>query len=242
MASLTQFTVLQDLPIFTGNPREGEPYFQSEIGIRNFLRAIENYFVHNNIVNDTKKLSVLYSLINKTKGDARQLVSSFAGKTPTFDQVKHVFLTMYPAQDVTDFRSASIALLDLKINPRYIFYGMTSFEAKAQAVAEAYINNAALSNGRFNEESLVTDPEVPAADPDADPDAPPPPPGAPNLTLLQVLHNFTMHLILANQLDPKIYKKLENFSPTGGSTEFMAATVKITEKYKAAQPQECSQD
>ena len=212
MAALTQFTVLQDLPIFTGNPREGEPYFQSEIAVRNFLRAVENYFTNNSIVNNAKKLSVLYSLIDKKRGDAQRLVSSYAGKTPTFEEVKRVFLDMYPSPDVTDFRSASKALLDLKINEKFIFCGMTALEAKAQAVAEAYINNAALSSGRFNDLSVITDLGAPVAGPGAVPAAPAPP-GAPNLTLLQVLHNYTMHIIIAYQLDPKIYKKLEILNP-----------------------------
>ena len=149
---------------------------------------------------------------------------------------------MYPAPDVTDFRNASQALTQLKINEKYIFCGMTDLEAKAQAVAEAYINNATLANNKFNENSIIANPAAAApvadadAEPDAEPDAVPVAPATPNLTLLEVLHNYTMHIILATQLEPKIYKKIENFSPTESSSRFMATTVKVTEKHKHAQP------
>ena len=84
MSTLTQFTVLQDLPIFTGNPREGEPYFQNEIGIKNFLRAVENYYVNNNITSNTKKLSILYSLIDKKRGERPTISGLLCRENPNF--------------------------------------------------------------------------------------------------------------------------------------------------------------
>lgn len=236
-SALTQFTVLQDLPIFTGNPREGEPYFRNEIHIKDFMRAIENYIAHNDIRDDSKKLSILYSLVDKRRGDAQRLVASFAGKVTSFEDVKQVFLDMYPSPEITNFSNAAKALLDLKITERFVFCAMTSVEAKAQAVTEAYINNTDLSEGQFSMNSVIVNNTNPAAaDSTAGPSSPPVPPRSQGLPLVKLLHNFAMHLIISAQLDPKIYKKLQNVGPRKNSTALMAATVKATETYKKSKP------
>ena len=41
-----------------------------------------------------------------------------------------------------------------------------------------------------------------------------------------------MHLILANQMHEKIYKKLSKFTPTTSSTSFMSTAVQTAEKFK----------
>ena len=65
--SLTQITVLQDIPKFTGNPKIGEPKFVPEIDARTFLRTLENHFSNEGITSDEKKLQIFFSLIDKKK-------------------------------------------------------------------------------------------------------------------------------------------------------------------------------
>ena len=101
-----QFTILSELPKFTGNPTLGEPSFKSEVDARTFLRSLENYFLNNEITDDAKKVSVLYSLIDKREGDAIRFITCYQGQKVTFDELKRDFLEMYPSFTVTDFRSA----------------------------------------------------------------------------------------------------------------------------------------
>lgn len=233
-SSLAQFTVLQDLPIFSGNPREGEPSFKNEINVRDFLRATENYFLNNNITDNQKKLSILFSLIDKRRGDAMRLVASFAGKTPKFEKVRQIFLDMYPSVDVTNFRNAAIALMSTNLTERYIFCSMTALEAQSQAVTEAYLNNHTLTGGLFGVDSVVGVPANPSVADSSEGGTSTTPRGGTNLQ--QILHNYTMHLFVSSQLEPKIYKKVDHVGPRDESTEFMAATVKATETVKLSRP------
>ena len=65
----TQITVLNDLPRFAGRPKPGEAPLKNEVDARTFLRTVEIYFVANGITSDEHKLQIVYSLIDKKKGN-----------------------------------------------------------------------------------------------------------------------------------------------------------------------------
>lgn len=231
--AINQLTVLQDLPKFTGNPKEGDPPFTSDIDARTFLRTIENHFLQNDITANERKLQILFSLIDKKKGDAIKLLTCYAGKRVSFDEVKAEFLNMYPSFKVTEFRHAAQALLGTKLRQENMFCGMTALENASRAVAEAYLKNDALTHGDFGERTILPA-TIPVPPPQPSTSTPPAvvPQAASPTTLLNVLQNFVMHLFLASQTANKVYDKLANYGPRNSSTKFMAETVKTVEKYK----------
>ena len=52
------------------------------------------------------------------------------------------------------------------------------------------------------------------------------------LLLCNLLQNMLMHIMTANQLDAKVYSKIQRLSPLRPSTEFMSKTVEEAEKGK----------
>ena len=251
-------TVLSGLPAFTGNPRPGEPKFTPDLDARTFLRTVENYFLHNNITSDEKKLSVLFSLIDKKKGDGIRLVTCYAGKKVPFSEVKADFLDMYPMFRQSEFRSAAQALLDTKINDRDSFVSMTVLENSSRSVAESFLSNMELTKGEFGLDTMI---DVPSNNsPGTIPRAPPPPPSqeasadpessattsrstshdthpsaiaaGTQIPLVDVIQNLLMHLIISSNTNHKVYKKLQGIGPRNSSTRFMAQTVRECEKHK----------
>ena len=78
--ALNQLTILQDMPLFQGNARKNEPRFKPEVDARTFLRSVEIYFEQHDITCDKKKMQVVFSLIDKKRGDAIKLLTCYAGK------------------------------------------------------------------------------------------------------------------------------------------------------------------
>ena len=153
--ALSQFTILQDLPQFSGNPRPGEPYFKPTIDCRTFLRTLDNYFAQNDIKSDEKKIQILFSLVNKQRGDAIRMITCYAGRIITFAQVKREMLQMYPSFRVTEFRHAAQSLLETKLTTTNMFCAMASLENASRNVAEAYVQHEPLTKGDFSEESKI---------------------------------------------------------------------------------------
>ena len=77
--ALNQLTVLIEMPRFTGNPKPGETAFKPDIDARTFMRTVENYYSQNNVTSDEKKLHILFSLIDKKRGDAIRFLTCYAG-------------------------------------------------------------------------------------------------------------------------------------------------------------------
>ena len=229
--ALQTLMVLQDLPKFAGNPKQGDVPFKSEIDARTFLRSVENYFLQNQITTDEKKLQVLFSLIDKKRGDAIRLITCYAGKNVPFEEVKAEFLSMYPSFKVTEFKHAAQTLLDTNLSAQNMFCGMTSLEIASRAAAEAYLNYEPLTKGKFGHNTKLSN--ATAVGTSAIPPPPPPPSSTTDdITLLNVLQNYTMHLFVATQVSNKVYEKVSSLGPTTSSTRFMAETVKTFEKYK----------
>ena len=79
MATTTSIlTVLDGLPTFAGNPRESDVPFKPEIDAKTFIESLENYFIQNNIHEDDKKITILFAMVDKIKGDAIQLITCLA--------------------------------------------------------------------------------------------------------------------------------------------------------------------
>ncbi len=239
MAQLNQLTVLSDLPKFTGNPKEGEPYFKSELDARTFLRTLENHFSQHGITSNSKQIQIMFSLIDKKKGDAVRLLTCYAGRTSVpFEDIKNDFLNMYPSFQVTEFRHAAQALLGTtKLAQNNMFCAMTALENASRAVSEAYLKTDAINKGDFNDRTLlppnVLAPNVVAPDASSDDDQEAPAaPGPQRISLLNLLQNFTMHLFIAQQTPNKVYDHLAKFGPRNASTRFMAECVKTVEKHK----------
>ena len=253
--SLEQLTILHDMPKFTGNPKPGEPHFKSEIDARTFMRTVENYFQQHNVLLDEKKLHILFSLIDKKRGDAIRFLTCYAGKVIPFHKVKEQFLNMYPSFKVTDFQHAAKTLLDTKLTANHMFCGMTALENTSRAAAEAYLSHTALTRSEFDGSSTVSRPggflnnPAPPPAPHAQPtpttstatDSTPAaaaPAVAPRhqLLLLEVLQNYTMHLFVSTQTHTKVYEKLHGKGPQDSSTQFMSDTVRTVEKQKLLYP------
>ena len=137
-----QITVLNGLPKFIGNPKPGEAPFKPDIDARTFLRSLENHFGNTNVTDDNKKIQIMFSLINKTKGDAIRCMSCYTDKTTlSFATLKTQFLCMYPSFNNKVFRPAAKPLLETNLTLNNMFCGITILKNASRAVAEAYVNN-----------------------------------------------------------------------------------------------------
>ena len=174
----SNLVVLQNLPRFRGNLRASEKHRKDvtpSINVRTFLRALENHYSANRINDDERKLRILYAQIDKSAGDAVDLVNCYAGRDVAFDEVKNDFLAMYPEFRRTDFRYAARSILDLNINEPTMFCGMTRHENETRALAESYLGSDSMKELGFDIDTKV---KV----------------GEKEFTLLSILQNNFMHL------------------------------------------------
>ena len=123
MATTTSIlTVLDGLPTFAGNPRESDVPFKPEIDAKTFIESLENYFIQNNIHEDDKKITILFGMVDKTKGDAVQLITCLAEEQlGKFKDVKEQILEMYPTSMHAEFRYAAKALLETDLTVGRLF-------------------------------------------------------------------------------------------------------------------------
>ena len=157
MAANTQsFTVLTDLPTFAGMPKGREDFIPS-IDIRTFLRSLETYFVTHNVVTDQQKLHVLYSKIDKEKGDALKFVTSYAGdEVIPFQEIKNELLKYYPSFRTTELRHAAESLLETDLTGKDVGCALIALENSAKAVAEAYLSHDPLTKGDFSRQTTIS--------------------------------------------------------------------------------------
>jgi hypothetical protein len=153
--ALNQLTVLNEMPRFTGNPKPGEVVFKPDIDARTFMRTVENYYSQNNVTSDEKKLHILFSLMDKKRGDAIRFLTCYAGRNIPFAKVKEQFLMMYPSFKVDDFPHAAKSLLDTQLTPSTMFCGITTLENTSRAAAEAYLSHQPLTKNDFDQHSLI---------------------------------------------------------------------------------------
>ena len=153
--SVSQLTILQDLPIFSSNPKINES-FTPDISPRVWVKPLENYFSKEGIKDDDKKLTILFSLNDTKKGDAIQLLQIYSErKGLTFDQFRTNFLGFYPSMQIEDIQAASKNLLELKLWNATTLCAITNLENATRAVVDAYLNNEALTNKEVNKETTL---------------------------------------------------------------------------------------
>ena len=231
-------TVLSELPRFSGYNRDDETPFHTELDARTFLRAIDTYCEINNITDDKTKIQILFSQIDKKRGNAIQLVTVYAGGNRTFEQVKKGFLDFYPQLKVTERRDSCRNLLKTNLEKADLFGPLTALEVSAKAVAEAYLQDNEMTLGKIGEEAVVyPKPVVSGTSPAAQPTegtqhtavTPPDPP----ISLLEVLKNYTMHIFIDAQAPKKVFEKTRKIGPDKPSEELMSETMKANVKYKA---------
>ena len=215
------WVVLNDLPKFRGAPRANETdTFVEGIDVRTFFRSLENHFSHHNITTDEAKLRIVFNQIDKDTGNAIDLITCYAGRDVEYEDVREEFLEMYPALGRTEFRYAAKSLLATNVTKPTHFCGMTRLETHTRALTEAYY----LCNSNLEEISVTQTSAIAIGGADDD-----------NLLLSDLVHTLMMHLILADQLENKLYDKVKAVTPLTSSTRFM--TKVVHEAAKTAQIQ-----
>ena len=229
MATTSMLTVLDGLPTFAGNPRECDAFFKPEVDAKTFIESLENYFIQNNITEDEKKITILFGMVDKTKGDAVQLITALAeDQLFKFKDVKEEILEMYPTAMHTELRYAAQELLATDLTKGPFNEKMTSLTRLTRAVTHAYVNNKKLTKDQFNGESVIAT----ASGSDADDAAPVPT----TFKLADIMQNLLMHLFISAQTHVKVYDKVNDIGPNTKATRFMSSTVFKALEYKRAHP------
>ena len=230
MATTTSIlTVLDGLPTFAGNPRESDVPFKPEIDAKTFIESLENYFIQNNIHDDDKKITILFGMVDKTKGDAVQLITCLAeDQLGKFKDVKEQILEMYPTAMHTELRYAAKELLETDLTKGPLFENMTALTRLTRAVTQAYVNNSKLTKDQFNSQSVIA--AAGESGPDNTARAPT------TLKLVDTLQNLLMNLFISAQTHVKVYDKLSEIGPSTKATRLMSSTVFKAIEYKRAHP------
>ena len=232
MATTSILTVLDGLPTFSGYPRECDAYFKPEVDAKTFIEALENYFIQNNIRDDKKKITILFGMVDKTKGDAVQVITALAeDNLVKFKDVKEEILEMYPTAMHTELRYAAQELLATDLTKGPFNEKMTSLTRLTRAVTHAYVNNTKLTKDQFNGESVIATPREIGPE-----NAAPIPPAPTTFKLADILQNMIMHLFISAQTHVKVYEKVKDIGPSTKATRFMSNTVFKALEYKRAHP------
>ena len=220
MNNVNNICVLGQLPKFAGAPRPGEPHFEQKIDVKTFFRSLENHFQTNDIGEDERKIQILYTSIDKDRGNAITLMDRYSGRDVTFDQVKDHFFAMYPNFVATEFARASALIRKTNINDD-VFSGITKLEAESRAIVESFLardnltrlnidNNTVLANSQTVENRTTLT--------------------STRITFADALQNVIMHMFLSTELSEQVYKDVGNIGPNESSLELMATAVKLAEK------------
>ena len=135
----THITVLNDLPRFAGRSKPGEAPCKNEMDARTFLRTVENCFVANGITSDERKIQIVYSLIDKKKGTALNIVGCYVSRKVLFERFKRELLRYFVSLKVTEFKHAAQALTNIKLPAENMTCDITAMEALSRATVETYL-------------------------------------------------------------------------------------------------------
>ena len=208
-----------ELPTFRGNPKPNERGSPPPgVNIKTFFRALDNHFIQQGIQSDEEKLRILYAQIDKTSGDAIDLVNCYAGRSVRYQDARAEFMAMYPDFHRTEFSHAARSYLGTTVAQPNYFCGMTRLENVSRALVEAYIQGPAIRNVPMDMDSGVL---IPAENPNDPPRL---------LLCIDIIQNILMHIFMATQLPDKVYDKINSVTPVHTSTSFMAEAVKLAEK------------
>ena len=78
---------------------------------------------------------------------------------------------------------------------------ITVMEALSRATVETYLKNQTLTKGKFDESSELPVLEDEEKENEGENDEP-------LIPIIELLQNFLLHLLMASQLNPKIYEKV----------------------------------
>jgi len=184
---VNQFTILNELTRFSGNPKPGQRPRPS-LDLRTFLRSLDNFFANNNITTDRKKIGVFFAQIDKEYGDAVDLMNCYSGRVITYEEMVSDFLRAYPSQGTQEFVHAARAVMDLKVSQPTFFSGMTQLEHTTRAAVESYLAKSCYKNIGLHERVAFGIPQAPTrkdtpAPVPRDTAATPPTPATPTITV-----------------------------------------------------------
>ena len=235
MAALQSITVVQNLPRFTGNKKPTDINYTPGTDVRTFFRTMENHFLQHGVTRDDQKVQIVSAHISKDCGDAISLMNCYAGRQISYNTLRTQFLKMYPCFATTNFKHSAKTILSDDINHPTLFQGMTRLEVQSRATIEAYLQQPDVAEKISQTTKLaVRVHNVPIAPP------PPPAENGENLAhqgqplveqiiegelLYDVLQHFVMHLLMASQLNDKVFDKLNKCGPGTLSTDIMATVV-----------------
>lgn len=251
-ANTQQITVLTDLPTFAGMPKGREDFVPS-VDVRTFLRSLETHFRTHGIDSDQQKLHLLYSKIDKERGDALKFVTSYAGEDLIpFSEIKEEMLKYYPSFKTTELRHASESFLETDLTGKDVGCALIALENSAKAVAEAYLAQDPLTKGDLSRQTTVPPataptqgapvvPRTASASAPSSPAAGSPGTTGPTfprasvtpspLSLVRIIQNILMHLYLSTQIPHKIYDRyLAALGPHTSSTAIVAETTSHMKK------------
>lgn len=208
------YTLLADLPKFKGEPRPHEVEgFVYGINVRTFFRALDNYIAQQGIQQNDAKIRILFAHVDKTAGNALDLLNCYVGRDVTYETIKDEFLEMYPYFIKTEYRLAAINVHKTNIVSPCIFGGMTKLEMNTRALVESY-----LSTDAMRQSGLTLDSEVS---------------GTRNTMYCRdLLQHFCMTTALAVQTPNRVFEKLDGTTPEVTSTKLMAKAVQVYEREK----------
>ena len=240
-----ELIVMADLPKFAGDPKSGEPYFKPDVDSRTFMRSLENYFATHDIRDDNKKIQILFSLVDKKRGDAKDFVTSYADEPISWARLKRHFLRIYPglSQEITE---TTPRLMESKLDEPDMRSGMLKLGIYIRAITETYLEDNNITQGAFDQDSLVFQNNrvsVPAEQPqppaeDAEGSSRPGPSTRIHLVtggikLPVLLENFLMHVVLSYKLPNKVYDKISKVGPQKDTKEFISDTIDAANRYRA---------
>ena len=141
-ANQRNLLILENLPVFRGRLHKNEdPRGTTHVNLRSFLRSLEIFFDVNGVVEDHRKVKILFNQISKEVGDALSVASCYAGRNIDYQEVKEELLAVYPQFESTDFLCASKSLAALNFDASATERdAMTRLEIESRAVVDSYLS------------------------------------------------------------------------------------------------------
>ena len=80
-ANQRNLLILENFPVFRGRLHKNEdPRGTTHVNLRSFLRSLEIFFDVNGVVEDHRKVKILFNQISKEVRDALSVASCYAGR------------------------------------------------------------------------------------------------------------------------------------------------------------------
>ena len=233
MGTVEQIAVVSGLPKFCGTLRDGDVKYRGP-NIKTFLRSLDNHFEQHQIINDNKKIQILFAQIDKDKGNALEVVTCQALNAKSYEQLTQRLLKIYPNLNASEFRCASLEYFRVNVQKPTITDGLTKLTNQTQAVVEAYLSRDEVKKLGIKPNTKLDVPGthvIVAGDannavaPDVEDKIP-----VTEITLQDIMQGMLMHMILAAQLHHKTYEKLKKETPQLSSCALFALAASVVEQ------------